>query len=236
MKTSLTFLTWNRLKFVQRAVINNIKTADYPIDEIIWVDNGSTDGTINWMEEFLAGYNHKKHLFKDNQGSAIGYNKAYSLVSGKWIARPSSDMCMPQGWLKLMMDYAETVSMTGIVAMVNRSSIPFVSARFFGGKMMINGKIIQPANALGSILFNKEIIDKGIFLPTEGKYGYDDTRWTMAVRDAGYNTYYIDGIVEDFPQEELRDYPEYVEWKSTELKKFELEHPEFKSLNCKING
>lgn len=236
MKVSLVFLTWNRFDFVKRAVTHNIETAKYPIEEIIWVDNGSTDQTIGWMEGLLKNWKHKKYLFKENTGSAAGYNKAYELAGGDLIARPSSDMCMPDGWLRTMVEYFTAIPNTGIVAMINKSSLHVYQKRFYGKEEVINGKTIQPANALGSILFTREIIDKGIFLPTDGLYGYDDTRWTLAVRDAGYKTYYIPGVVEDFPEEELNKYPEYVKWKSKEIERLLQKNPELKSLDSKING
>ena len=141
-------------------------------------------------------------------------------------------MLMPKDWLKDMSEWHRKIKETGIVAMISEGCIPSLSKRFIGEKT--NG--IQPANALGSIVFKREIIDKGILLPDYGKYGYDDTVWTEKVRNAGYLNYYCEGFVKDYPEEEREKYPEYVNWKAEQIKQLEKEHPELLGLNKHING
>lgn len=230
MKVSLVFLTFNRLDFTKRAVINNIETANYPIKEIVFLDNGSTDGTVEWLKKF-----DKVHLNKNNVGIAAGYNQLYNLVGGvDLIARPSSDMCMPQDWLKNMVEWHNRIENTGIVGMISESFKDTLQHRSIGNPIEVNGFTIQPANTLGSIVFKKELIKYK--LPEYGLYGYDDTIWTDKVRKAGYLNYYCDGIVKDFSQEEIRKYPEYVEWKQEQIKKLENNIPELLNLNKHING
>jgi GT2 family glycosyltransferase len=237
MKVSLVFLTWNRLDFVKRAVTNNVKNCGYPIHEIIWCDNGSTDGTREWMQQFLSEYRHKSIINQENLGVAKGYNAIYKhLGDTDLVARPSSDMCMPNNWLKDMVEWHARIPQTGIVAMISDSYKDYVHHRYLGDKVDVNGYTVQPANALGSIVFKKEIIDKDILLPEESLYGYEDTRWTNAVRENGYINYYIDGIVHDYPREEIQKYPEYVKWKGDIIRKFEEENRWVLELNKHING
>lgn len=238
MKVSLVFLTWNRLDFVKRAVEHNVRNAGYPIEEIVWCDNGSTDGTREWMQQFLSEYRHTTILHDENRGVSGGYNAIYKKIGDvDLVARPSSDMCMPENWLSDMVKAHEEVPKTGIVAMISKSFQHVLDKRYIGETININGKTIQPANALGSIVFKKEILDKGIFLPELGnKYGYEDTIWTSNVHNAGYLNYYIDGLVEDFPQEEMAKYGDYVKWKHDHIHEFERNNPEILKLNKNING
>ena len=233
LSVSLVFLTFYRLDFTKRAVLHNIENAGYPIDEIIFLDNGSTDGTKEWIKENFPKA--KKIFNKENKGIAEGYNQLYGKV-GKvdLIARPSSDMCMPKDWLKDMVEWHEKIPKTGIVGMISRSYLPHKEKRYLGKEIEIDGFKIQPANTLGSIVFKKELID--LKLPEYGLYGYDDTIWTEKVRKAGYVNYYIDGVVEDFPQEEYEKYPQYVQWKMRQIQKLEKEKPELLELNKFING
>lgn len=231
MKVAVVFLTFNRLEFSQRAVLNNLEKASYPIEEVCFLDNGSTDGTKEWLET-LKG---KKVFNSENRGIAEGYNQLYGMVGEvDLIARPSSDMCMPQDWLKAMVGWHEKIPRTGIVAMVSRSYLDCYHSRFLGDKVLVNGYEIQPANALGSIVFKRELAK--LKLPEFGKYGYDDTIWTEKVRKAGYLNYYCEGVAEDYPQEEREKYPEYFNWKMEQLKQLEKERPELLSLNKQING
>lgn len=229
---TLALLTFNRLDFVKKVVLHNYENASCKIDEVVWCDNGSTDGTVEYMESL--GIVDKKILNKENKGIAKGYNAIYKLAKGDLIARPSTDMLMPKDWLKNMSKWHTRISSTGIVAMISESYKSVIYKRYLGEPIVVNGYKIQPANALGSIVFKKEIIDKDILLPDYGKYGYDDTIWTEKVRQSGYLNYYIDGVVQDFPEEEK--YPEYVKWKREQIKELEKEHPELLELNKNING
>lgn len=232
-KVSLVFLTFYRLEMVKRAVKHNIEKAGYPIEEICIVDNGSTDGTAEWLKETFPEA--KIVVNKENKGIAGGYNQLYQLVGDvDLIARPSCDMCMPNNWLKDMVEWHERIENTGIVGMISRSYLPHKEKRYLGDPIEINGYKIQPANTLGSIVFKKELIKYK--LPDYGLYGYDDTLWTKKVRDAGYVNYYADGLVEDYPIEEVTMYPEYVAWKVRQIRKLEAEHPELLELNKNING
>lgn len=231
---SLVFLTFNRLDFTKRAVLNNINNAKYPIKEIIFLDNGSNSETCEWLKN---NFKEKASLYfnKKNEGIARGYNKLYSLVGDvDLIARPSSDMCMPDGWLKNMVEWHKRIDKTGIVGMISRSFLPNLSKRFIGKPIKVNKYIIQPANVLGSITFKKELIK--FKLPEFGLYGYDDTIWTEMIRKAGYLNYYIEGVVQDFPEEEAQKYPEYLNWKVKQLDKLKNKKPELLKLNSIING
>lgn len=232
-KVALVFLTFNRLEMVKRAVLNNIEKSNYPIEEICFVDNGSTDGTKEWIDQTFP--NAKKIFNEENKGIAEGYNQLYSLAGDvDLIARPSSDMCMPQNWLCDMAKWHENIPQTGIVAMIARSNAPFIQRRYLYGKEYVNGYLIQQANALGSIVFKRDL--RNIKLHDGGLYGYDDTIWTQKAKDKGFINYYCDGIVEDFPEEEESLYPEYVQWKRNQIKEKEQKQPELLELNKNING
>lgn len=227
-ENTLVLLTLNRLELVKRTLIPNIESAGVNIDEIVWCDNGSIDGTVEYIESLNIV--DKKVLNKENKGIAKGYNSAYKLATGKFVARPGTDMLMPKNWLRDMTDSFKKDS--GIVAMISESYKEQKEKRYLGEK---NG--VMEANALGSIVFRKEILDKGIYLNDSlGMYGYEDTLWTEKVRDAGYLNYYIDGIVKDFPKYETEKYPEYIKWKMKQIKELEVEHPELLKLNKNING
>jgi len=233
LRVGLVFLTFNRLDFTKRAVLNNVKKAGYPIGKTIFLDNGSSDGTPDWIKKSFPEA--KIIVNEKNKGIAEGYNQLYKEVGEvDLIARPSSDMCMPVNWLRDMVEWHKRIPQTGIVGMISRSYLPFVKKRYLGQPIILNGYNIQPANALGSIVFKKELVKYK--LPEYGLYGYDDTIWTEKVRNAGYVNYYADGLVEDFPEEERVKYPEYVQWKMRQVAELEKKRPELLELSSIING
>ena len=54
-KVSVVIPTYNRIKFLYRAITSAL-TQSYPIDEIIVVDNGSTDQTISFLKKKIPKY------------------------------------------------------------------------------------------------------------------------------------------------------------------------------------
>src|ERR1700676_991218 len=76
--TSVMLITYNRLPLTQRMLQNFFQTTDSPY-RLIVVDNGSTDGTVEWLQQlnpentFCQGYH--THFYDKNKGIAIGRNK-----------------------------------------------------------------------------------------------------------------------------------------------------------------
>jgi len=98
VQVSIILLTFNRKKIVDSCVRQGLQNADYPIKEIIWVDNGSIDG-VDLSD--IANIN-VKH--KENTGVAKGYNTGFRLAQGDYIVMPGTDQKLPNGWLKLMVE------------------------------------------------------------------------------------------------------------------------------------
>lgn len=64
----LVVVTYNRLYELKR-LLNYVNKQSKKVDEIIIVNNGSTDGTGEW----LKSQNHIHHIFQENKGSAGGF-------------------------------------------------------------------------------------------------------------------------------------------------------------------
>jgi len=84
---SVVIVSWNRKEDLSRA-IKSIKTQDYESIEIIVVDNGSTDGS----REFLKNEQGVQCIFLDkNHGTSITRNMGTKKASGKYIIYLDSD-------------------------------------------------------------------------------------------------------------------------------------------------
>ena len=79
--------TYNRKHLLQRT-IESVYHQTYPCNEIILVDDGSTDGTSEWIKE---KYPQIFFLFQKNQGVSSARNKGIKAASSKWIALLDSD-------------------------------------------------------------------------------------------------------------------------------------------------
>jgi glycosyltransferase involved in cell wall biosynthesis len=83
---SVLITTFNRCNLLNRAIVSVLKQ-DYPIIQIIVVDDGSTDGTQNMMNLLCSEYkniHYIKHPF--NLGNAKARNTAWQNANGKYLA------------------------------------------------------------------------------------------------------------------------------------------------------
>lgn len=87
MKISAVIPAYNSAKFI-RAAINSIQAQTSKVDEIIVVDDGSTDNTEQIVKEFSNAIIYHKQV---NQGPSAARNKGIELASGDWIAFLDAD-------------------------------------------------------------------------------------------------------------------------------------------------
>lgn len=78
--------TYNRAKLVCKA-IESVGVQTYPAWEIIVVDDGSSDETV----DILAFYPQVRYHYQDNAGVSAARNKGASLASGDWLIFLDSD-------------------------------------------------------------------------------------------------------------------------------------------------
>ena len=83
IKPTLVILTWNRQPSVDRSLTSNIMSADYPIHELIHVDNGSEPGFVEW---FRNKFKPSTQIINDrNHGVAVGYNRGLAMATGTHV-------------------------------------------------------------------------------------------------------------------------------------------------------
>lgn len=96
MKTAVIILNYNGVKLMEEylpSVINNTRDA-----EIIVADNGSTDGSVEWLKSHYPTI--KVLAFSTNYGFAEGYNKAIRHIEAEYVVLLNSDVNTPKDWLQ----------------------------------------------------------------------------------------------------------------------------------------
>ena len=95
------FVTWNSMQVLPRAMERLLAT-EYP-DMRIWVtDNGSTDGTFEYLEELAASSPFPMHVerIRQNVGVAQALNLAFERGDAPLVARLDDDTLVPPEWLE----------------------------------------------------------------------------------------------------------------------------------------
>ena len=90
-KVSVTVVTYNSGRFIRRC-LESVLTQSYANLEIVVVDNASTDGTTDILEQFED----RCHIVynQENIGFAAAQNQAIRLSSGEWVLTLNPDVLL----------------------------------------------------------------------------------------------------------------------------------------------
>src|SRR6476646_11817005 len=101
---SVTIVTYNSGRFIKRC-LESVLAQRYQRKEIIVIDNGSDDGTVDILEQFedrcQVVYN------SDNVGFAAAQNQAIALSSGDWVLTLNPDVLLLPNFIEALVDAGE---------------------------------------------------------------------------------------------------------------------------------
>jgi len=100
---SLIVLNWNSLNYLKDC-LDALKNQSYRSFELICVDNGSTDGSREWIDavqlDLFVNSPAKKILHNKNIGFAAGMNSGIHAAEGKWIIPLNVDVFLDKKFLE----------------------------------------------------------------------------------------------------------------------------------------
>jgi len=109
---SVTIVTFNSGRFIKRC-LESILSQQYPSKEVIVVDNASSDGTIDILEQFedriQVVYN------DENIGFAAAQNQAIRLSSGDWVLTLNPDVLLLPNFTQALVEASHLDSQVGTV-------------------------------------------------------------------------------------------------------------------------
>ena len=99
-KVSVIVLTYNNLSFTQACLHSLEANTHYPDWELVLVDNGSTDGTKDFLGGYAANNPRAKLVQNDeNLGFAAGNNRGLEAADGEMLVILNNDTYVTPGWL-----------------------------------------------------------------------------------------------------------------------------------------
>ncbi|MDR1561918.1 MAG: glycosyltransferase family 2 protein [Dysgonamonadaceae bacterium] len=96
MKIAIIILNWNGRRLLEQYLPSVIKNSPHEKTEIIVADNGSTDDSIQFLNQYPDV---RKIILDKNYGFAGGYNRAIAEVSNEYLVLLNSDVEVTEGWL-----------------------------------------------------------------------------------------------------------------------------------------
>lgn len=215
MTASIILLTWNRLDLTQKTLDSVFANTNIPF-RLIVVDNGSTDGTIEWLKAMpqdnplCQSYD---FIFNEkNMGVAGGRNQGIKLSIDKhndeWITILDNDIEVPANWLKEATEIMTLNSKLFIGVNMEHVKYPIITRC---GKTF---QIKERGNLGGACLIipKKLFEDIGYFTTEYQLYGEEDPDYSWRARCKGWEMGYIKEMGNHLGQGEL-DTGEYRQYK-----------------------
>ncbi len=195
MKISAVIATYNNAAFITEA-INSIRQQTHPVDEIIVVDDGSTDNTRAIIATLSTeAANTITYVTQENQGPSAARNHGIQIANGHWIAFLDADDHWPRDKIALQIAALKHESslqlIAGDMAETDQQGNLLVESvlakhQLLGQFQNLAGRPLNNAlTALvnknfiptGTVLVRREVlIDAGCFNP-EIRFGEDLELW-----------------------------------------------------------
>ncbi len=126
---SILIIAYNRLEKTKRCVESVIKYTENVNYELILVDNGSTDGTLEYFKS-LNKNNIKIIKITKNLQAAYGIFVGTKYCTGKYIAFLNNDMIVTKNWLSNIMKCFESDEYIGLVCTMSSNISNFQQVDF----------------------------------------------------------------------------------------------------------
>src|SRR5277367_352412 len=109
---SVTIVTYNSGRFIKRC-LESLQEQKYPNLEVIIVDNASTDGTVDILEQFEDRC--AIHYNDENIGFAAAQNQAIGISSGEWVLTLNPDVLLLKNFIQALTDAGNMDQKVGTV-------------------------------------------------------------------------------------------------------------------------
>lgn len=102
---AVVILNWNGKKYLEQFLPALLATTYTPV-EIVIADNGSTDDSISFLEQYYPAL--RLIRFTSNHGFAKGYNEALKQITASYYVLLNSDVEVQPGWLTPLVELMES--------------------------------------------------------------------------------------------------------------------------------
>ena len=198
---SIVILTFNELEYTKQCV-ESIRKNTPQHHEIVFVDNGSKDGTVKWLRTILKeNANYKLIENAENKGFAAGCNQGIQSATHDHILLINNDVVVTEGWLSGMMECLDSAPDIGIVGpMTNHISgvqkVPEVGYASIGDlgafardfRKRNRHRRVASRRVVGfCMLFRRQLIKEiGLLDESFGSGNFEDDDFCLRASLAGY--------------------------------------------------
>jgi GT2 family glycosyltransferase/glycosyltransferase involved in cell wall biosynthesis len=119
---SVVVVTYGNLALTQQCIESLLSNTTHPRFELIVVDNSSTDGTPEYLQECASRDDRVRIVLNDeNRGFAAAVNQGLGLARGDLLVIMNNDLVVPCGWQAPMLRHLNARDVGLVVAVTNNS-------------------------------------------------------------------------------------------------------------------
>jgi len=115
-KVSIVVPVFNKVEYTKNCLRSLYRVTPHSMFELIVVDNGSTDGTLEFLKRFFKEHRNITIISnKENLGFAKACNQGAKRARGRYIVFLNNDTILLGGWLEELVKVAENEANVGAV-------------------------------------------------------------------------------------------------------------------------
>ncbi|MBP3339456.1 MAG: glycosyltransferase family 2 protein [Lachnospiraceae bacterium] len=130
MLVSIIIPLYNVNKYID-SIVSNINIQTYKNIEVIFVDDGSTDGTLEMLKHKKINVNNVIYLQQENSGPSVARNKGLDVAQGEYIVFWDAD------------DYVSEKAIEDLVGAIKNNDLGMITIfmRFINNEKIVDNKL-----------------------------------------------------------------------------------------------
>lgn len=146
--------TYNRLGLLKRAV-ESVFNQDYKNIELIVVDDGSSDGTVEYLDDLSKQHENFRFFVNEvNSGACVSRNKAIWAANGEFITGLDDDDEFLPNRIQSFIDHPDLEKFAYLCSsyLINTGKMAYRGSRYSG---VIDGHNLKYGNLVGGHVFTR---------------------------------------------------------------------------------
>ena len=170
---ALTFACYNAIDYTKLCIESMLKHHT-PLDRLIAVDNGSTDGTREYLQTLPLA---QSILNQQNLGCGVAWNQGALALQAEWTIVMNNDVLVAPEWIEKLIGTAERIGVKVISPALIEGPLDYDFEAFEAeaSQKMHNVHRIGARHAVCLAIHESVWMDVGYFQPVPKLLGYEDT-------------------------------------------------------------
>lgn len=183
---TITFACYNQLDYTKQ-FIASLDPNEVDFSRIVAVDNGSTDGTREWLSQQGFG---TVVLNSRNFGCGVAWNQGALAIQSKWTVVMNNDVICAKGWLEGLLESAQQHQLKIVSPAMVEGELDYDFQAFAeeSRQRMQNYFRAQLPHAVCLMVHQDVWQEIGYFMPVPKLLGHEDGIFFQRAREARIRT------------------------------------------------